>query len=370
MWVAGIPVAPILCPRHLGHHTFQREVRKLMAPAQLPVLLLVALVAVVGARELSAGDEPRVSGAPRQLALGAAVDWSKLREPGDYQDLFLAHYSSLTPENEMKMEALAPTRGNLDFSEADALVRWAEEHGIAVHGHVLVWHRQLPAWLTQASWTPAELRSYLQRYVTEVVRHFRGRVESWDVVNEPLRPDGTPRSSIWRRVLGDGYIADALRWAHEADPGARLYVNEFDLERPGPKSRAMYRLLAGLVREGVPLDGIGLQAHLTPQWRPTGRQLRRVMRRYAGLGLRVDISEMDVAIGPGDAALAEQARIYRMVARACRVLPECGRFATWGFTDASTWLGTAQRPLPFSETGAAKPAWTAIAAELGPSPSR
>ena len=293
------------------------------------------------------------------------MEWSRLSQGGAYQKLLLAHYPSLTPENDMKMEALAPSARELDFGTADRLVRWARAHDIAVHGHTLVWHRQLPRWLTERRWTRAQLRSYLRRYVTGVVRHYRGRVESWDVVNEPLNPSGSPRRSIWWRVLGQGYIADALRWAHEADPEAKLYLNEFDLERPGPKSRAMYRLLRRLVRGGVPLDGIGLQAHLSTGWQPTGAQLRTVMRRYASLGLRVDISEMDVAIGPGAAALGRQARIYRTAAAACRSLTACTRFTTWGFTDASSWLGSVQRPLPFDARGVAKPAWRAIADELG-----
>jgi endo-1,4-beta-xylanase len=340
----------------------------MISPGPASVLALVALAGVLGVRELSAGDQAAVrpdAFGKRQVQLGAAVDWSKVQASGTYRDLFLEHYSSLTPENELKMDALAPSRGDLDFRRADAFVDWAAEHRVAVHGHALVWHRQLPAWLTERSWRRPQLRAFLKGYVTEVVRHFRGRVESWDVVNEPLRADGTLRRSIWQRLLGDRYIADALRWARAADPDARLYVNEFDVEADRPKGRAMLRLLASLRRADVPLDGIGLQAHLTPQWRPTAPELRRVMRGYARLGLRVDISEMDVAIGPGDSALAEQAAIYRMVAAACRRLPECGRFTTWGFTDASTWLGSWQRPLPFSAAGEAKPAWAAIVGELG-----
>jgi endo-1,4-beta-xylanase len=128
----------------------------------------------------------------------------------------------------------------------------------------------------------------------------------------------------------------------------------------------MFRLVSRLRRQGVPLDAVGLQAHLTPASRPTARQLRRIIRRYAKLGLGVDISEMDVAVGPGAAALAQQARIYRTVAAACRRFSGCERFTTWGFTDTSTWLGTAQRPLPFAADGSPKPAWRAIASELLP----
>jgi endo-1,4-beta-xylanase len=351
----------------------------------LALVLTLGVAVLLGARALTRDDDAGVnvdrhepkpvpavtepggtpSGAGRPV-LGAAIEWDLLREPGSYQRLFLQHYSSLTPETAMKMDALAPTPDGFDFRRADALVRWALGHGIAVHGHTLVWHRQVPGWVTERDWTRAELRAYLKRYVTTVVRHFRGQVRSWDVVNEPLTARGSLRRSLWERVLGPGYVADALRWARAADPKARLYVNDFDLERPGPKSAAMYRLLRGLRRRQVPLDAIGLQAHVTPQWRPTGHELRAIMRRFAGLGLQVDISEMDVPVAPGDAALVDQASIYRTVAAACRRVPQCGRFTTWGFTDASTWLGSAQRPLPFSSSGAPKPAWQAIADEFGP----
>ena len=339
---------------------------------ELAILFTLGLAVLVGVREFAGGDDSgvgvdrREAAAANRPALGAAVDWDRLRGAGSYQRLFLAHYSSLTPENEMKMDALAPTPDGLDLREADELVAWAIDHEVAVHGHTLVWHRQLPDWLTERRWTRPALRAYLKRYITAVVGHFRGRVASWDVVNEPLTGGGAPRPSIWERVIGEDYVADSLRWAHGADPHAQLYVNEFDLERPGPKSAAMYRLLRELRRRQVPVDAIGLQAHLSPRWRPTGRELRTVMRRYADLGLRVDISEMDVAVGHERGALAEQARIYRTVAGACRRLAACERFTTWGFTDASTWLGSDRRPLPFSAGGAAKPAWHAIAGELLP----
>jgi endo-1,4-beta-xylanase len=305
-------------------------------------------------------------GTARRPVLGAAVDWARLRQPGPYQRLFLSHYAALTPEIAMKMDALAPTPDGLELQAADDLVRWSEQHGIVVHGHTLVWHQQLPGWLTSSSWTRAELRAYLKRYIQAVVGHFRGRIPSWDVVNEPLEGDGSLRRSIWQRVLGDDYIADALRWAHEADPNAKLFINEFNVERPGRKTDALVRLLAELRGAGVPVNAVGLQSHLSPGWRPSARELQETMRRFADLGLGVDISELDVEIGPGDAALDVQAEIYGTFAAACRSLPACERFTTWGFTDASTWLGTAQRPLPFAVDGSPKPAWRAIAAELQP----
>ena len=334
-----------------------------MVRLALLMLLVLGVGAALAARQI--GSDEVDATAPRGTPLGAAVDWNLLQSQRWYRTLFLRHYSGLTPENELKMEALAPTPDGLDFGTADAFVDWAVDHHVTVHGHTLVWYRQLPAWLVERRWTRPALREFLKRYITEVVRHFRGRVDSWDVVNEPLAADGSLRSNIWLRVLGKRYIADAFRWARAADPDARLYVNEYDVERHGPKGRSMYRLVRGLVRHGVPVDGIGVQAHLTPQWRPTGPELRRIMRRYADLGLRVDISELDVAIGPGPAELTQQAQIYRTVAASCHRESACRRFTTWGFTDASTWLGSDRRPLPFDATGKPKPAWRAIESVMG-----
>ncbi len=305
-----------------------------------------------------------VSRGPRPPVLGAAVDWELLRMPGTYQRLFLDHYRSLTPENAMKMDTIAPAADRLSFGDADALARWSRRHGIAVHGHTLVWGKQLPPWLTARSWTRDDLSSFLEGYVKTVVGRYRGRVDSWDVVNEPLAEDGSLRHNLWLRVLGPGYVSDALRWAHEADPGARLYVNDFNIEGRSPKTDGMHALLSRLRRERAPIDGVGLQTHLTLSSTPTGAQLRSTMRRYASLGLAVDISEMDVPAGRGRRAEAAQARVYRQVAGACQALPACGRFTTWGFTDASTWLGTGERPLPFTATGAPKPAWRAIESAL------
>jgi endo-1,4-beta-xylanase len=301
---------------------------------------------------------------PGPPVLGAAVNWELLRRPGTYQRLFLEHYRLLTPENVMKMDTLAPAPDRLSFGDADALVRWSRRHGIAIHGHTLVWGKQLPPWLTARDWTRDELRAFLQQYVKTVVGRYRGKIESWDVVNEPLANDGSLRRNLWRRVLGPGYVAEALRWAHEADPGARLYVNDFNIEGRSPKTDGMHALLSRLRRERAPIDGVGLQTHLTISSSPTAAQLRSTMRRYAALGLAVDISEMDVPAGPGRRAQAAQARVYREVATACHDLPACGRFTTWGFTDASTWLGTGERPLPFTANGAPKPAWRAIKSAL------
>jgi endo-1,4-beta-xylanase len=324
----------------------------------LPAILITVAAAGCGRSEPARPPAPVESTRP---LLGAAVDWEQLRRRGPYQALFLAAgFEALTPENEMKMDALAPAAGTFSFAEADALVRWAQRRGIAVHGHTLVWHEQLPGWLTARSWTRDELIAVLRRHVQTVVGHFRGRVRSWDVVNEPLAEDGTLRRSLWARVIGPDYVARAVAWAREADPEARLVVNDFNVERRGAKADGMARLVRDLRRRGAPLDAVGLQSHFTSDWAPERADLAATMRRYARLGVDVEVSELDVEIGAGDAELRRQAAIYGSVAATCRAQPGCARLTTWGFTDASTWLGGHTRPLPFAADGSAKPAWGAL----------
>ena len=251
----------------------QEAPRRRLGGPLLAILLAVCLAAVGVARGLTGDDDAGVSEGRQTAAgppvLGAAVDWDRLRAPGPYRRLFLAHYSSLTPENALKMDALAPTPDGFDFREADELVRWAGAHGVAVHGHALVWHRQAAGLADRAQLVAgraAGLPQALHHRRRRATSAGASRLGTSSTSRSPTR--GKLRSSIWQRVLGDGYVADALRWAREADPDARLYVNEFDVERPGRKSAAMYRLLRDLRDRSVPLDAVGLQAHLTASGSP------------------------------------------------------------------------------------------------------
>jgi endo-1,4-beta-xylanase len=266
----------------------------------------------------------------------------------------------------MKMDSIEPTRGVFDFSRGDQLAAFAAANGLKMRGHTLLWHEQLPAWMSQGSWTRATLEPVLKTYVQTVVAHYRGKVDSWDVVNEPLNEDGTMRQNLWYRVIGPDYIALALQWAREADPSARLFVNDFNVEKPHPKRDGLLRLVNDLRAKGAPLDGVGLQAHFTTSWFATRAELQGTMQMFASLGLRVEITELDVATASAwdPAELARQTAIYGDVGAACRAVAACDRVTTWGITDASTWLGPDKRPLPFDVNYAAKPAYTALAAAL------
>lgn len=142
----------------------------------------------------------------------------------------------------MKWYATEPQQGVFDFSKGDEIVNLARANHQKVRGHTLVWHSQLPGWLTGREWTADELRAVLKNHIQKEVRHYRGKVFAWDVVNEAFNEDGTYRETVFYKTLGPGYIADALRWARQADPKAKLYLNDYNIEAVGPKSDAYFRL--------------------------------------------------------------------------------------------------------------------------------
>jgi endo-1,4-beta-xylanase len=188
---------------------------------------------------------------------------------------------------------------------------------------------------------------------------------------EPLNDDGTYKQNIWQQVIGDDYIEEALRIAREADPAARLYINEYSTEWIWPKSNALFSIAQDFTTRGVPLDGIGFQIHSDTRWPVPYADLVANMTRFGALGLRTDITEMDVGTSHYAGTTAQkfeaQRIIYSDAARACQDSPTCWAFTTWGFTDNYTWLGTPELPLPFDTGYQAKPAWAAITSQLVPS---
>ena len=333
------------------------------------LLLLLVLTALAGCGAPAAPErEPFPSGAAARVEdpatdvpLGTAVTWSVLREDDELATVVDRAFDSVTPEHEMKMQVLQPERGEFDFADADALVGWAGEHGKRVRGHTLVWHQQIPDWLAKEDWSAAEAEEVLREHVRTVVERYRGRVTTWDVVNEPFTDEGELRSDDgfpFLDVLGPRYIAIALQAAREADPDAQLMVNEIGAELGGAKLDALVRMAEALKRERVPLDGIGLESHLTVE-RPPGRGvLRDTVERLAALGLDVELTELDVANRGGDDRV--QAAIYADAAAACASVARCRRVTTWGVSDRDSWLGAEQRPLPFDADLGAKPAWETL----------
>lgn len=340
----------------------------------------------------------------RNVPLGSAVRLDTLASNERYRSTFLREFDSLTPENELKMAALQPRRGQFDFAAADEVVRFALRNGKAVRGHTLIWGQSLPLWLvdhgatdklglrlppialpplpdplgrlldstltTLTGWRRDELLAVMKEHIRRVMRHFAGDVTEWDVVNEPMAADGTLAPTVWRRFIGPDYVAQALRAARTADPGAKLFINDYAVESPGPKLEGLLALVRDLKARRVPLDGVGLQAHFHIAQSPDEATLIETMRAFERMGLEVQITEMDVGTSllgiPRAERMARQADAYGATARACNAVAACTRFTTWGFTDAVSWLPAAESGLLFDRSYRPKLAYAAVRSAFAP----
>jgi endo-1,4-beta-xylanase len=323
----------------------------------------------------------RALAARHDLRVGTAVDMAALEADEAYQRSVVTEFSTVTAENAMKWEVVEPQRGSYDWSAADRLVTFARSHGQRVRGHTLLWHSQLPAWLTtgvgDGSIGADELRAILRAHVFAEAGHFKGKIWQWDVLNEAIADDGTMRDTIWLQKLGPGYVADVFRWAHQADPAAKLYYNDYNIEFTGAKGDAALAMVTQLVRDGVPIDGVGFQGHLGLQYgMPSTPELTANLRRFTDLGLDVAFTEVDVRMVLPDDAIKTQAQAqgYSLLLNTCLLLRDCVSFTVWGFTDKYSWI-----PGWFDGHGAAnildesfqpKPAYrelqTALAIATGP----
>lgn len=241
------------------------------------------------------------------------------------------NFGALTPENAMKWQFTEPVRGRFDFSEGDALVQLAQRHGMKVQGHTLVFAEANPAWVRNV---PArELESVMTAHISRTVGHFKGKIYSWDVVNEPFDDDAwdSLRPHLWYKAMGEDYIAKAFRAARTADPQTLLFMNEYGLEEDGERWDAFLALVTRLKQQGVPIDGVGFQAHVYARAdRIYPDVLRKHMRQLAAIGVQSRVSEMDVYIEDGTETQSQQ---YADVFQACLAEPSCISWTTWGITD-------------------------------------
>lgn len=314
----------------------------------------------------------------RGFYIGAAIQSGLLAQESQYAETAAREFNMVVAEWEMKMDPIERRRGLLDFTGADAIIAFAEAHDMAVRGHALVWHGATPDWVKVGDLTRDQAIDLLRTYIYTVVGRYRGRVMAWDVVNEGIDDDGELRRTVWANLIGDDYIEMAFRWAHEADPGALLFYNDYGAEGMGRKSDAVYELVKGLVDGGVPIHGVGLQMHisahdfLSPGGAAEAARLAENMARLNALGLQVHITEMDVRT-PGaqrtPEALERQAQVYRGALETCLQAEACTAFLMWGITDKYTWIRSFfgpedAAPLIFDENYQPKPAYFALAAAL------
>jgi GH35 family endo-1,4-beta-xylanase len=299
--------------------------------------------------------------------VGAASNNGALANDPTYVTTLGNEFTYVTPENAMKWGTLQPVDAtHWDFTQADAVVNAAEAAHQAIKGHTLIWYQQLPPFVT-SSVAPADLQTMINANIDTVVGHYRGRLRAWDVVNEAIDDSANLRDSVFSRAFGADFIPAAFKRAHKADPKAKLFYNDYGIEVQNAKSDAVYALVQGLVQNRVPIDGVGFQFHLDARFPPSEQAIIDNFARFAELGLRVNISELDVQVrnivDTRANKLALQKQIYHRVVAACAATPACEAVTTWGYTDKYSWIDTtfgADDPLELDDNYGRKPAYYAM----------
>jgi len=318
------------------------------------------------------------------VLVGTAVRPSMFSEAA-YSATLAREFNMIEAEDVMKWWVVRRDPGAFDFRQGDEVIRFAQAHSMKVRGHCLVWDHNNPEWLVQGKFTPAQLSALLQEHITAVMKHYAGQVFAWDVVNEALDETGRVKDSPWYNQPGIGmsdrgtaYIEQAFRWARAADPQALLFYNEAEGEGLNRKSDAIYAMVKDFKHRGIPLDGIGLQLHISKLEFDT-TALAGNIARLTALGVQVHITELDVSLPVDSSGLARpddlrrQAETYRGVVRACLQSAGCTAIQTWGFTDKYSWIGSHSHgargaALPFDRAYAPKPAYAAMLEELASHP--
>ena len=329
--------------------------------------------------------------------VGAAINQNQFseRDPRGVT-IITTQFNSITAENALKWESVHPEPGKYNFEGPDRYVAFGEKYHMFIVGHTLVWHNQTPRWVFEdASGKPIDRQTLLERmrdHIHTVVGRYKGRIKGWDVVNEALDEDGTLRQSPWMKIIGEDYLVKAFEFAHEADPAAQLYYNDYSLENEAKRKGAV-ELIKKLKARAVPIYAIGLQGHDKMDW-PSAQQQADTIAAFASLGLKVNITELDIDVLPRASqhrgadislnvelqtqlnpypnglpdsvqqALAKRyAELFTIFVNYRDVID---RVTFWGVTDGDSWLngwpvrGRTSYPLLFDRNGKPKPAYTAV----------
>lgn len=367
------------------------------------LLLITALLLVAGCSTLQSQNVTLKDAFKNDFLIGTALNQSQFEGQSPHEaDIAATQFNAITPENALKWEAVHPSPDKFDFTDADQYVAFGQKHHLFIIGHNLVWHNQTPRWVFKDDQGKPLSRDALiarmREHILTVVGRYKGKIGGWDVVNEALNEDGTLRNSPWRKIIGDDYLVLAYQFAHEADPEAQLYYNDYSLDN-APKREGAIALIKNLQAHGIKIYAVGLQEHDKMNW-PTTNQLDETITAFSKLRIKVMVTEFDIDLLPA-ASHSQGADVSMNVAARAELNPyanglpadmqqklaqryadlfsvlvahrqDVSRVTFWGVTDADSWLndwpvrGRSSYPLLFDRAGNPKPAFDAVIKTAAP----
>ncbi|MFJ4334134.1 endo-1,4-beta-xylanase [Streptomyces sp. NPDC088935] len=337
----------------MGSYALHRPVARRKIRALLPALVagVLGVLAALVAPPSAQAAESTLGAAAAQSGryFGTAIAANRLSD-STYATIAAREFDSVTAENEMKIDATEPQRGQFNFTAADRVYNWAVQNGKEVRGHTLAWHSQQPGWMQSLS--GSALRQAMIDHINGVMAHYKGKIAQWDVVNEAFADgsSGARRDSNLQRT-GNDWIEVAFRTARAADPNAKLCYNDYNVENWNwAKTQAMYNMVRDFKSRGVPIDCVGFQSHFN-SGSPYDSNFRTTLQNFAALGVDVAVTELDIQGAP--------AATYANVVNDCLAVERCLGITVWGVRDSDSWRSE-QTPLLFNNDGSKKPAYTAV----------
>jgi endo-1,4-beta-xylanase len=320
-------------------------------------------------------QEPHLKDAVK-YPLGASINPRLMNENEAYRNIAKNELTGMTAENHMKMMLIHPATDRFDFMKGDEIVAFAAATGKRMHGHTLVWHNQVPQWMKDFQGNQKAWEELLKNHIQTVVSHYKGKIVGWDVVNESFLDDGSLRPSLWADHIPD-YIAKSFQWAHESDPSAILFYNDYGQDGKPKKMKAILDLVAELKRRGIPIHGLGLQMHINVDSKRN--ELQEVLDKSVATGLKIHLSELDIAVNPKnnpdfvyeEKAAKAQSELFNYIFKSYAEIPVKQQYGItfWNISDKDSWLrGYFKRPkeypLLFDENYSKKPAYTELTKSL------
>ncbi|RSL80110.1 hypothetical protein CEP51_006841 [Fusarium floridanum] len=280
-------------------------------------------------------------------------------------------FGQLVPENGQKWDSTEPSNGQFSYEKADVVPDLAKKNGQILRCHALTWHSQLPSWVSGGSFSKEELTTIIEAHISNVVGHYKGDCYAWDVVNEAIGDDGNWRDSVFYQTLGTDYLAISFNAARKADPDAKLYYNDYNLEGNGAKTERALELVKIVQDAGAPIDGVGFQGHLIVGQTPSRSNLATVLKRFTAINVEVAYTELDIrhsSVPASESALKTQGDDFANVVGSCLDVEGCVGVTVWGVSDKYSWVpdtfSGAGEALIYNDQYEKKPAWTSISSLL------